>query len=67
MMTIERIRELEAEAKEIRKLTIDEIGFLGVGHIGGAMSIVELLAYQYGGEMRADADLAREARTMLGA
>ena len=41
MMTIERIRELEAAAKEIRKLTIDEIGFLGVGHIGGAMSIVE--------------------------
>ncbi|MBI9097445.1 MAG: transketolase [Spirochaetaceae bacterium] len=40
-------KELEQKAKEIRKKTIDSIGFLGVGHIGGAMSIVELLTILY--------------------
>jgi transketolase len=60
-MTAEKIRELEAAAKEIRKLTIDEIGFLGVGHIGGAMSVVELLAYLYGGELRVDPANPRES------
>lgn len=35
------------KAKEIRKLTIDEVGFLGVGHIGGAMSVVEILTVLY--------------------
>jgi transketolase len=42
-----RIRELEDIAREIRILTIDEIGFLGVGHIGGAMSVIELLTLLY--------------------
>jgi transketolase len=46
-MEAELVRELEQKAKEIRKLTIDEIGFLGVGHIGGAMSIVDVLALLY--------------------
>ncbi|MCG8571899.1 MAG: transketolase [Spirochaetes bacterium] len=40
-------KELEAKAKEIRKLTIDAIGYLGVGHIGGAMSIVDVLTILY--------------------
>lgn len=53
-MTESRIRELEKIAKEIRKLTIDEIGFLGVGHIGGAMSVVELLAILYYEHMKID-------------
>ena len=34
---------LKAKAKEIRKLTIEEIGNLGSGHIGGAMSIADIL------------------------
>ena len=46
-MTETRVRELEAVAREIRSLTIDEIGYLGVGHIGGAMSVVELLTLLY--------------------
>ncbi|MBU0929208.1 MAG: transketolase [Spirochaetes bacterium] len=46
--------ELEARAKDIRKLTIEEIGNLGVGHIGGAMSVVELLALLYFHRMRID-------------
>ena len=41
-------------AKEIRKHTLFAIGNLGVGHIGGALSIVELLALLYGKTMRID-------------
>lgn len=43
---------LEAAAKEIRKKTIDTIGYLGVGHIGGALSVVEVLAVLYWKAMR---------------
>lgn len=38
---------LTEKARHIRKLTIDAIGFLGVGHIGGAMSIVDVLTVLY--------------------
>ncbi len=47
-------KELEALAKEIRKLTIDEIGFLGVGHIGGSMSVIEALSVIYHRHLRYD-------------
>ncbi len=53
-MTKEELATLEARAKEIRALTIDAIGFLGVGHIGGALSIVELLAILYYRQLRHD-------------
>ena len=46
-MTKETRAGLDAKAREIRALTIDTIGFLGVGHIGGAMSIVDALALLY--------------------
>jgi len=39
--------ELKKEAKEIRKLIISMIGNLGVGHIGGSLSIVEILTILY--------------------
>src|SRR5215510_3597053 len=45
---------LKKQAKEIRKLTIEEIGTLGTGHIGGAMSIVDLLALLYFHRMKVD-------------
>ncbi|MDR1388861.1 MAG: transketolase [Treponema sp.] len=45
---------LKAKAKEIRKLTIEEIGNLGSGHIGGAMSIADLLALLYYHRMKVD-------------
>ena len=45
---------LKAKAKEIRKLTIEEIGNLGSGHIGGAMSIADLLALLYYHRMKLD-------------
>ena len=45
---------LKNQAKEIRKLTIEEIGTLGSGHIGGAMSIADLLALLYFHRMKVD-------------
>ncbi|MFP4364930.1 MAG: transketolase [Spirochaetia bacterium] len=45
---------LKENAREIRKLTIDAIGYLGVGHIGGAMSIVEVLTLLYYKHMNID-------------
>ncbi len=56
-----RIGELEGIAREIRMLTIDEIGFLGVGHIGGAMSVVELLTLLYYEHMVVDPAKPRES------
>lgn len=49
--TIER---LEEKAKEIRKLTIRSIGKLGVGHIGGALSLCEVLSALYFDVMNVD-------------
>ncbi|MCR5761247.1 MAG: transketolase [Sphaerochaetaceae bacterium] len=45
---------LKEKAKEIRISTINEIAHLGKGHIGGAMSIVDVLAYLYYHEMNID-------------
>lgn len=43
------------KAKMIRRLTIDSIGKLGVGHVGGCLSIADLLAVlYYGGYMHVD-------------
>jgi transketolase len=47
---------LEEKAKEIRRLTVKAIGGLGVGHIGGALSIVDLLAVLYFDKMYLDAE-----------
>ncbi|OAV74525.1 Transketolase 1 [Bacteroidales bacterium Barb7] len=46
-MEAQELKQLEEKAKEIRKLTIDAIGYLGVGHIGGALSIIEVLTLLY--------------------
>ncbi len=45
---------LEEKAKEIRRLTVKAIGGLGVGHIGGALSIADLLAVLYFDKMHVD-------------
>ena len=50
----ERKKELERFAAEIRLETIKELVNLGFGHVGGAMSVVELLAALYGEVMRID-------------
>jgi transketolase len=45
---------LTVKAREIRKLTIEEIGNLGSGHIGGSMSIADLLSLLYYHKMKVD-------------
>lgn len=53
-------------AKEIRKQTLFTIGNLGVGHIGGALSVVDVLALLYGKVMKIDpANPLWEERDML--
>ena len=47
-------KELQALAVRIRMAAIDAIHSLGSGHIGGALSIADVLAVLYGGEMRID-------------
>lgn len=61
MDAVERA-EIAAFATRIRKLAIGMIGELGVGHIGGAMSIVDVLALLYSKRMRVDPSAPREAR-----
>jgi transketolase len=41
-------------AAQIRLETVKEVGKRGFGHIGGALSIVDLLAVLYGGTMKID-------------
>ncbi|MDR3356471.1 MAG: transketolase [Spirochaetaceae bacterium] len=53
-MDKERLDYLKSRAKEIRKLTIEEIGTLGTGHIGGSMSIADVLALLYFHRMNID-------------
>jgi transketolase len=45
---------LREKTIRIRTLTIDQIGYLGVGHIGGALSIVEILTLLYYRHMKVD-------------
>ena len=47
-------RDLRVVAEGIRLVTLQTFSYLGFGHIGGAMSIVETLAALYGGELRCD-------------
>jgi transketolase len=54
MLTKQEILELEKFAKEIRIETLKEFKSIGSGHIGGSMSIVELLAVLYGKVMKVD-------------
>ena len=46
--------DLKEKCIEIRKNTLKEIGTLGVGHIGGSLSIVETLAVLYYKHMNID-------------
>ncbi|MDR3161710.1 MAG: transketolase [Spirochaetaceae bacterium] len=48
------LEDLQDKAREIRKLTIEEIGTLGSGHIGGSMSIADVLALLYFHRMKVD-------------
>jgi len=46
--------DLNDKALEIRKKTLEIIGKLGVGHIGGSLSVVELLTVLYYKRMKID-------------
>ena len=48
------LNELSGFAREIRKKTLYTIGKRGVGHIGGSLSIADILALLYGHEMKYD-------------
>ena len=61
---LEDLQTLKLKALEIRKLTIEEIGNFGSGHIGGSMSIVEMLTYLYYHEMHVDHALRNAERTV---
>ncbi len=65
-MNNELLKSLKDAAFEIRCRTIREIASFGSGHIGGSMSIVELLSYLYFREMNVDPkDPAKEDRDRL--
>lgn len=49
---MEKNTDLRLLAEEIRLETLLEFQHLGFGHVGGSMSVIELLAVLYGGEMR---------------
>lgn len=54
MYSAEKIKELNEFAKEIRIQTMEQFVARGFGHLGGSMSIVEILAVLYGAEMKYD-------------
>lgn len=52
---MDKIKMMEKKAKEIRYHIIDAIGTLGVGHIGGCLSVADVLSVLYFGDhMRVD-------------
>lgn len=53
-MDIELKKQTDIFALEIRKETLKALGHLGFGHLGGSLSIVDLLAVLYGGVMKID-------------
>ncbi len=53
-MTKEQVTDLKLKANEIRKETVKCIASIGVGHIGGSLSIADLLAVLYFDEMKTD-------------
>ena len=46
--------DLQAQCKEVRRLILTTIGTLGVGHIGGSLSLTELLVVLYEKHMKID-------------
>lgn len=54
MLDTIKIKDLEIFALKIRIETIRQIGTLGFGHVGGALSIADTIAVLYGGVMNID-------------
>lgn len=53
-LTTQEVLTLRRKAAEIRKMTVEEIAHLGIGHVGGSMSIVEILVLLYYRHMNID-------------
>ena len=54
MLEQRKRQELMAFAADIRTQTVDMIAKIGSGHVGGSLSIADLMACLYGGQMRID-------------
>jgi transketolase len=53
-MNLQLKTQLEQKCREIRRMTIECIGSLGVGHVGGSLSITEALVVLYYSVMNID-------------
>ncbi len=53
-MNLEELQFLKKKANDIRKDTIDQIGYFGSGHIGGALSVIEVITILYYRYMKID-------------
>ena len=53
-MRIDNYSDLEKKCREIRYLTFDQIGSLGVGHLGGCLSAIDALVVLYYRHMNID-------------
>ena len=60
MLSAEKILELKLKANEIRKETVKTIASIGVGHIGGSLSIADVMAVLYFDEMKVDPKMGRQ-------
>lgn len=54
MISKEKVRELRLFAADIRIAALEEFESIGVGHVGGTMSICDLMACLYGDVMNVD-------------
>ncbi|HPA17875.1 MAG TPA: transketolase [Verrucomicrobiae bacterium] len=54
MIGDDEIRRLKIKARDLRVATLDAFGHLGVGHIGGALSVIEVLTILYYRHMKID-------------
>ncbi len=61
-MNKEQLLKLKRQANRIRRMTVEEIAHLGLGHVGGSMSVVETLVYLYYHLMRVDPENPGDAK-----
>ena len=54
MLSEERVKELKRFSKKIQMETMKTICEIGMGHVGGSLSISDLLALLYDQEMKID-------------
>ena len=54
MIQDRQVEQMQRLSADIRKETVRAIGAAGFGHIGGSVSIADVLAVLYGGLMKID-------------